>query len=112
MPDFLVSTALWSVKKTIKSKAKFDVDKLTPIDHVKECFIPALFIAAEGDDFVAPHHTKKLHEAYAGDKNLVMVDGDHNSPRPNFFQDSASIFFMNTLQVNALLTDEAKMTAE
>ena len=94
------------MKKTIKNKAKFDVDKLTPIDHVKECYIPALFIAAEGDDFVKPHHTDKLYEAYAGDKNIVKVDGDHNTPRPAFFQDSAGIFFFNTLQVSSLLTEE------
>lgn len=112
LPDFLVKTAFWSVKKTIKSKASFDVDKLTPIDHVKECYIPALFIAAEGDDFVKPHHTDKLYEAYAGDKNLVKVDGDHNSPRPGFFQDSAAIFFHNTLQVDALLTEQTQMTEE
>ena len=57
LPDFLIKTTFWSVKRTIKGKAEFEVDNLTPIDHVKECFIPALFIAAEGDDFVAPHHT-------------------------------------------------------
>ena len=97
LPSFLVKTAFWSVKKTIKKKAKFEVDNLKPIDHVGESFIPALFIAANGDDFVPPHHTEKLHAAYKGDKNLVLVEGDHNSPRPGFFMDSASIFFLNTL---------------
>ena len=61
LPDFLVKTAFWSIKKTITKKANFDVEKLNPIEHVKECFIPALFIAAEGDDFVKPHHTDKLY---------------------------------------------------
>lgn len=36
-------------------------------------------------------------EAYAGDKNLIMIEGDHNSPRPSFFFDSTIIFFMSTL---------------
>jgi hypothetical protein len=39
-------------------------------------------------------------KAYAGDKNLVLVEGDHNSPRPDFFLDSVGIFFHNTLLVD------------
>jgi acetyl esterase/lipase len=97
VPGFLLSAAIWSIKRSIKSKAGFDIEKLSPIDHVKECFIPALFATGEGDDFIDPTHTQELHAAYAGDKNLVMFEGDHNSHRPDFFLDSVVIFFMNTL---------------
>jgi hypothetical protein len=37
---------------------------------------------------------------YAGDKTLVVVEGDHNSPRPRFLFDSAAIFLSNYLQLN------------
>jgi alpha-beta hydrolase superfamily lysophospholipase len=97
IPNFLVSAALKMVKSTIKSKANFDIYDLTPITHVGECFIPALFATATGDDFILPHHSEKLHAAYAGDKNLVKFEGDHNSPRPDFFFNSVVIFFYNTL---------------
>jgi predicted alpha/beta hydrolase len=33
---------------------------------VKKAYIPAFFIAAKDDDFIAPKHTEKLHKAYAG----------------------------------------------
>lgn len=33
-----------------------------------------------------------------GDKNIIKFDGDHNSPRPQFYFDSISIFFNNVLQ--------------
>lgn len=56
-----------------------------------------MFAVANGDDFVLPHHGEKLFEKYAGDKNLVKLEGDHNSQRPDFFFDSVSIFFYNTL---------------
>jgi hypothetical protein len=36
----------------VKSKAKFDLEDLSPIDHVSECFIPAMFACANGDDFI------------------------------------------------------------
>ena len=87
------------------------MNKLTPITHVKECFIPALFATGEQDDFVKPHHCEELHEAYAGDKNLIKFEGDHNASRPDFFNNSAVIFFTNTLQVNFILTEETKMNA-
>lgn len=93
IPSLLVSGALKIVRSTIKSKAQFDVYDLSPIDHVKECFIPALFAAATQDDFILPHHTEELYAKYAGDKNIVKFDGDHNSLRPKFFLDSVAIFF-------------------
>lgn len=33
-----------------------------------------------------------------GDKNIIKFDGDHNSPRPQFYFDSINIFFHNVLQ--------------
>ena len=32
-----------------------------------------------------------------GDKNIIKFEGDHNSPRPQFYYDSVSIFFYNVL---------------
>ena len=47
IPKFLVGAAMGLVKRTIQKQAGFDVNKLTPITHVKECFIPALFATGE-----------------------------------------------------------------
>lgn len=33
-----------------------------------------------------------------GDKNIIKFEGDHNSPRPQFYFDSINIFFHNVLQ--------------
>jgi hypothetical protein len=97
VPKLLVSTAMKLIRKSIKSKAHFDIKDLNPIEHVGQCFIPALFAAGKEDTFIVPAHAQALHEKYAGDKNLVLVDGDHNSPRPQYFLDSVGIFFYNTL---------------
>lgn len=97
IPQFLVSPALNLVSRTIKSKVKFDIYKLSPIDHVKNSFIPALFATATGDDFIKPQHSQDLHDAYEGDKNFIKFEGDHNTQRPQFFYDSASIFLYTTL---------------
>lgn len=75
------------------------------------CYIPALFVAAQGDEFVPPHHrsilngfllylsSQQIYDRYAGDKNIIIVDGDHNTMRPQFLFDSAGIFLASTLQV-------------
>ncbi|EGR33879.1 hypothetical protein IMG5_033680, partial [Ichthyophthirius multifiliis] len=100
IPKFLVSVALSYIKNKIQSKAKFDINNLNPLENnVSKAFIPAFFVAAQDDTFIYPEHTKQLYEAYAGDKNLKIVEGDHNSSRPEFLLDSISIFFYNTLQV-------------
>ena len=44
------------------------------LDASVEPMLAALFVAGEHDDFVHPRHSQQLHELYAGDKNLVMVE--------------------------------------
>jgi len=105
LPKLVVSGAMSIVRKTIQSKAKFDINNLRPIEHVKEAFIPAFFVHGQDDDFVKPHHTQKLYEQYSGDKNFKMVEGDHNALRPTFLLDSIGIFFFNTLQVKMLVPE-------
>ena len=97
MPKFIISSTMSFVRKTIQSKAKFDMNHITPIKHVQSGFIPAFFVTSKDDTFILPHHTQELYKKYSGDKNLVVVEGDHNSVRPQFLLDSIAIFFYNTL---------------
>jgi hypothetical protein len=92
VPGFLVGGVLGLMRSTIKSKANFDIYNCKPIQNVDKCFIPAIFTAGEEDDFILPSHSQDLHDKYAGDKNFVLVSGDHNSQRPSFFKDSVAIF--------------------
>ena len=78
VPNFVVSVALRMIKRSVKSQAGFSIRHISPISHVHRCFIPAMFVAGEHDDFIDKQHSKCLHEKYAGDRNLVIVDGDHN----------------------------------
>ena len=98
-PGFVVAIAMRFIRSSVLKKAEFDIKELAPIDHADKCYIPALFIAAEGDDFVSPHHTQKIYHQYVGDKNVIIVDGDHNSQRPAFMFDMVAIFLVQTLQI-------------
>ncbi|ESW19788.1 hypothetical protein PHAVU_006G155700 [Phaseolus vulgaris] len=98
LPKFTVKFAIQYMRKTIQKKAKFDIMDLNTVKVAKSCFVPALLGHAIEDDFIRPHHSDRILEAYKGDKNIIKFDGDHNSPRPQFYFDSVNIFFHNVLQ--------------
>ena len=108
MPGFILSLGTKIIAKSVKSNAKFELDKVSPISHVDQAFIPALFAHATDDDFITPSHSEALHEKYSGDKNYITFEGDHNSVRPQFFLDSVVIFFLNALQVQTLVPQGKK----
>ena len=99
VPTFVVSVALRMIQGSVKKQANVNIKDISPITHADKCFIPALFVAGEHDDFIKKHHAEEIYDKYAGDKNLIIVEGDHNSPRPKFMFDSASIFLQTCLQV-------------
>jgi len=99
VPTFVVSMALRMITGSVKKQANVNIKNISPIAHADKCFIPAFFVAGEHDDFIKKHHAEAIYERYAGDKNIIIVEGDHNSPRPKFMFDSASIFLQTCLQI-------------
>lgn len=100
VPKKVIKMGINVMRKSILNRAQFDIRKNSPIEYAKNCYVPALFAHAEGDDFIKIHHSEKLYDVYCGDKNLIRFDGDHNSERPDFFYDSVAIFFYNVLISN------------
>lgn len=94
---FIKTAALAFVRKNILKTAKFDVNDLSTLEHVVNTYVPAIFCCGRNDDFIGTHHSEELFEAYPGDKKFSVVDGGHNTSRPQYFLDSVAIFFYNTL---------------
>ncbi|CAL5393078.1 unnamed protein product [Camellia sinensis] len=97
LPKFTVKFAIQYMRRAIQKKAKFDIMDLNTIKVAKSCFVPVLLGHATADDFIQPHHSDRIFDAYVGDKNIIKFEGDHNSPRPQFYFDSINIFFHNVL---------------
>lgn len=76
--------------------------------HVKKAYIPAFFIAAKDDDFINPKHSEKLYKAYAGEKIMKIVEGNHNSERELEVNEAISVFFYNNLHVGDLVKKDVK----
>ncbi|GAV70593.1 Abhydrolase_5 domain-containing protein, partial [Cephalotus follicularis] len=97
LPKFTVKMALQYMRRVIQKKAKFDIMALNCLKVAPKSFIPALFGHARDDKFIQPHHSDLIFKSYAGDKNIIKFDGEHNTSRPQFYYDSVSIFFYNVL---------------
>ncbi|WZZ10311.1 hypothetical protein YC2023_096232 [Brassica napus] len=98
LPKFTIKFAIQYMRRAVQKKAKFDITDLNTIKVAKSCFVPVLLGHAIDDDFIYPHHSERIYEAYVGDKNIIKFEGDHNSQRPQFYFDSINIFFHNVLQ--------------
>ena len=83
----MVSLGLKMIRKTILSKAKFDIkcvltsyilpsppppnplqtmtyihfSKLEPIEAASSCFVPVLLVHGESDTFIGAHHAKEMY---------------------------------------------------
>ncbi|KFK32200.1 hypothetical protein AALP_AA6G210300 [Arabis alpina] len=98
LPKFTVKMAVQYMRRVIQKKAKFNIMDLNCLKVSPKTFIPALFGHASADKFIQPHHSDLILKCYAGDKNIIKFDGDHNSSRPQFYYDSVLIFFHNVLR--------------
>ncbi|MCO5591029.1 hypothetical protein L7F22_045005 [Adiantum nelumboides] len=97
LPKFTIRVALQIMRRIIQKRAQFDIMDMNVSQLASKTFMPALFGHAKGDVFVPPHHADLIHRVYAGDKNIIKFEGDHNSSRPQFYYDSVTIFFHNVL---------------
>ncbi|XP_074589519.1 uncharacterized protein LOC141845342 isoform X2 [Curcuma longa] len=98
LPKFTIRLALRYMRRVIQKRANFDIMELNAVQSAPKTFIPALFGHASDDIFIQARHSDIIYESYAGDKNIIKFEGDHNSPRPQFYYDSVSIFFYNVLR--------------
>ncbi|CAL4970791.1 unnamed protein product [Urochloa decumbens] len=97
VPKFTVKMAVQYMRRIIQKRAKFDIMDLNVLKLAPKMSIPALFGHGLNDMFIQPHHCERIHQAYGGDKSIIKFEGDHNSPRPQSYYDSVSIFFYKTL---------------
>ena len=81
IPKFAVSGMLQIVRRTIRSRAKIDINDDAPSTTRQKALRPALFCVVKGDSFIANKHSELLHASYAGDKFILSVEGDHNGQR-------------------------------
>ena len=100
IPEFIINSVLFFLKKTIKNKNDMDIDKLRPIDFAESSKIPTFFIHAMKDELIPYNHTIKLYEKYGGIKSINIVEGNHNTPRQKHLINKVINFFDKYLNLN------------
>lgn len=81
VPTWLVNGILSVIRMRVQALAGFDIEDLVPLSHGAKSLVPALFLHGTRDTFVVPRHSERLHDNYAGDKEIMLFDGDHNNER-------------------------------
>lgn len=86
VPRLVVSMMLPMVRRSIRSRAKFDISNLQPIQKQASCKVPALFAYGDSDELIPGSHSESLYAAHSGPKELKVLKGGHNDLRdPDFY---------------------------
>ena len=94
IPGFLIEGALSIIGKSVYKKNKMKINEIKPIEAVKTCDIPVLFIHAKDDELVNFQHTLDLYNNYRGiSKQIKEVNGGHNGKRPSIVLENIGKFF-------------------
>mmetsp|Transcript_145887 Transcript_145887/g.379263 ORF Transcript_145887/g.379263 Transcript_145887/m.379263 type:complete len:463 (+) Transcript_145887:54-1442(+) len=100
LPSWMVGAVLSVIRMRVKTLANFDIENIVPLEHARRSFVPAMFLHARDDDLILPHHSRNLYRAYAGDKQYVQIDGDHNSERSQSVVSQAVAFFRRAFRLD------------
>eukprot|EP00439_Symbiodinium_sp_Y106_P082174 s348_g21.t1 len=102
LPSWATRAIIPGARAAIRARAGFDIEDLEGKSHARQCFMPALFIAARNDDFITPQHAEQLWQAYHGEKELYLTEGDHHSARSVVCRQKATLFLCRALHVPRL----------
>ncbi|KRX05717.1 hypothetical protein PPERSA_09857 [Pseudocohnilembus persalinus] len=100
LPNFMAK-AVWSyIKKKIFKKAGFDINECNTIKYIKDPkHMPnILFVHAQDDTLIKYDHSVALCDAYPGQKNILLIEGTHNSRRPKYVQQEIQKCFQMNLK--------------
>jgi len=100
VPTWLLDVVLSFVRMRVKTLADFDIHDLVPLDHVKGSYVPALFVHGREDTFIVPKHSQRLFDNYAGEAEMRLFTGDHNTERGQESIDRIVDFFCRRLRHN------------
>lgn len=101
LPKRLVKMLLVFMKRSVRRRAKFRLEDVSPRDVVGGTYVPVLFGHGRGDTFIGDWHTERLFERHGAEvKRVVSFDGDHNSMRPSYWYEVGLDFLISALFVD------------
>lgn len=78
-PFFFTDSIIMKAFRIAEARANFRVDAVSPRDAARNIRVPVLLVHGEADRETPPEHSRRIFEALAGPKELVIVPGaGHN----------------------------------
>ena len=74
-PFFLPGRLVEQAFRVAEARAAFRVAAVSPIDAARRVRVPVLLIHGARDTDTPPSHSRRVHEALAGPKRLILVEG-------------------------------------
>eukprot|EP00931_Biecheleriopsis_adriatica_P096030 TRINITY_DN69676_c0_g1_i1.p1 TRINITY_DN69676_c0_g1~~TRINITY_DN69676_c0_g1_i1.p1 ORF type:complete len:645 (-),score=109.80 TRINITY_DN69676_c0_g1_i1:30-1964(-) len=112
LPSMASSPVLQGIRFAVQQQAGFDVCEVSPAAHLDNCFVPALFLHGEQDDFVVPKHSEDLKKGWQGEATrLLMPETDHNCQRPQRFIARSALFFVRAFRWEAHVENRLALAA-
>mmetsp|Transcript_20058 Transcript_20058/g.36243 ORF Transcript_20058/g.36243 Transcript_20058/m.36243 type:complete len:470 (+) Transcript_20058:96-1505(+) len=110
VPKVMVRMMLQLMRKEVWAEAGFDVMELVPLKSAAHADVPAWFCTGDADDFIGPHHSDLLYEAWAGsDKHMTKFPRQHHrSTRPRKFRTDA-VKFLHSHMKRVVAADNLPM---
>ena len=108
-PGFLIEGAISIIGKSVYNRNKMKINEIKPIEAVKKCDIPVIFVHAKDDEMVNFQHTLDLYNNYRGiNKEIKEVNGGHNGRRSAFLMDYISKFFLRHLKEKEIIKSDIR----
>ena len=92
LPSFFVDLASVGAKIRCGTSLK----EMRPIDHLKFCMIPVMFIHGQDDAFILPENSLRMHDAVSGYKEYHLIPGATHAnsvlTRPDMYRQYVNSF--------------------
>lgn len=89
-PAALPNILIWRVFTAAQRRGRFDIEAVSPMDAAKSIHAPVLLIHGEADVETTPDHSRRVLDALAGQKRLILVAGvghNHSLSSPEVWEE-------------------------
>lgn len=112
LPKSVVKMLMVFMKRSVRKRAAFKLEDVSPKCVVRDTFVPVLFGHGREDTFIGEWHSERLFERHGAEvKRVVTFEGDHNSPRPSYWYDVGMDFLISALFVEGQRSDGIEESA-
>ncbi len=75
LPVAVLNPVLWTAIHVANYRGKFDVHSVDPLALAKQIKCPVYLVHGTADQIIAAEHSRSIHEALCGEKELWFVEG-------------------------------------